>query len=205
MQELGLHRHRQLADFVQEQSSAVGLRKEPLPRPVCARECTLGVTEKLALQELLGNRAAVDGDELPPASRALRLNRLGENAFPGAAFTDDQHGAVRGRDLVGQPFHALHRGRSETECRGRLLADDATERAVFLAQPAHRIDLREPMENLFVAHRFRKVVEGPGSQRLHHGRNGRTAGYHYEDRFELRRAGLPQQIESVTVRHRDVA
>ena len=70
-QELGLHPGRHLADLVEEERPARGLQEEPSPRLAGVGEGALHVTEKLALEELLGHRRAVDRDERP-AERALR-------------------------------------------------------------------------------------------------------------------------------------
>jgi hypothetical protein len=56
---------RQLADLVEKQRPAVGLDEKPAARAVGAGKGALGVAEELALQELLGDRAAVDRQEGP--------------------------------------------------------------------------------------------------------------------------------------------
>ena len=66
-QELGLHGHRQLADLVEEDRSTVGRFDVAHPGRDRAGEGSLGVTEQLALDEVLRDRAAVDHDEGPLA------------------------------------------------------------------------------------------------------------------------------------------
>ena len=71
-QQLDLERQRQLADLVEEERAAVGLDEEAAPRAVGAGEGALGVPEELALEQRLGNRAAVHRDEGLAAARRLR-------------------------------------------------------------------------------------------------------------------------------------
>ncbi len=62
-QQLGLQVQRQLADLVEEEGAAVGLLEGALARVGGAGEGALLVAEELALDELLGDGGAVDGDE----------------------------------------------------------------------------------------------------------------------------------------------
>ena len=62
-QELHLQVERQLADLVEEQRPAAGLLEEPAPICGGVGERALLVPEQLALEEVLGDGAAVDGDE----------------------------------------------------------------------------------------------------------------------------------------------
>ena len=59
-QQLRLHRQRQVADLVEEQRAAVGRLEEALAVVGGAGERALAIAEELGLEQLLGNRAAVD-------------------------------------------------------------------------------------------------------------------------------------------------
>ena len=62
-QQLDLRRRRHLGDLVEEQRAAVGELEAALPPLGGAGERALLVAEDLALEQRLGNRRAVDGDE----------------------------------------------------------------------------------------------------------------------------------------------
>ena len=62
-QQLGLRGERQLADLVQEQGAALRGLERALARGDRAGEGTPLVPEQLALDQVLGQRRAVDGDE----------------------------------------------------------------------------------------------------------------------------------------------
>src|SRR5205814_822616 len=70
-QELHLELERQLADLVEEQRAAVGGLEQADAVGRGIREGAFRVAEQLALEEVLGDRAAVDGDERLRAALAL--------------------------------------------------------------------------------------------------------------------------------------
>ena len=75
--QLGLRRQRQLSDLVEEQRSGAGVLERAPAQPIGARERAALVAEQLALDELLGQRRAVDGDQrrLRAGSSAMQLAR----------------------------------------------------------------------------------------------------------------------------------
>ena len=76
-QQLDLHALVQLADLVEEERAAVGDLEEPLAVRVGAGEGPLAMAEELALDQVLGQGAAVDRDE--------RLDRRGGSCRAGSA------------------------------------------------------------------------------------------------------------------------
>ena len=64
-QQLRLQRERQLADLVEEERAAVRLHEEARARAARVGEGAARVAEQLALEQRLGHRGAVDGDERP--------------------------------------------------------------------------------------------------------------------------------------------
>ena len=74
-QDLRLHVDGQLADFVEEDGAAGGRLEGALTRRNGAGESAALVAEKLALEQLAGNRAAVDDDERAVAAIAFAVNR----------------------------------------------------------------------------------------------------------------------------------
>ena len=82
-----------------------------------AGERALLVAEQLALEQLLGNRGAVDRDELAVLAAALRVHRAREQLLAGAALAQDQHRHVGRRDLLD---HAAHLAASHRRWRSGL-------------------------------------------------------------------------------------
>ena len=63
-QELDLGMQGHIADFVEEYGAAVGCLKKTDAFVLSTRECSTGVSEKFAFEQVFGNGAAVDRDEL---------------------------------------------------------------------------------------------------------------------------------------------
>ena len=85
-QQLHLHRQAHVADLVEEQRAALGDLEASLAGGDRAGERALLVTEQFALEQLRGNRAAVDGDERTLAARTRRVDRAGRDLFSGTGF-----------------------------------------------------------------------------------------------------------------------
>ena len=86
-QQFGLERERHVANLIEKQAAAVGRLKQALLRCGCPGERAFGITEKLALQQLLGNGRAVDGQERLAGSTARGVNRARQQFFAGTRFT----------------------------------------------------------------------------------------------------------------------
>src|SRR5206468_3121120 len=97
-QELRLERWRDVADLVQEDRAAVGFGEEPGRVADRAGEGAAHVPEELALEQRLGERAAVDGHERPLAARAVRVDGTCDELLAGAALAEDEHRAAPGRN-----------------------------------------------------------------------------------------------------------
>ena len=97
----------------------VGLRELAGAVAVRAREGALEVAEELALHELVGDRRAVDDDEVALAAAQL-VQRAGEELLAGAGLARDEHRRVRGR----------HGGEHVEQARdGDVRTDDAVRLA----------------------------------------------------------------------------
>ena len=59
------------------------------------------MTEQLGLQQVLGNGAAVDGDERPVGPVPVGVDHLGHQLLAGAALAVDEHGQAGGSRLLG--------------------------------------------------------------------------------------------------------
>src|SRR6202022_822640 len=88
-----------------------------------ARERALLVTEKLILDERIGNGGTVDRDERPVAARRELMNRAREDLLAGARFPLEKHRRIRRRDALNRLRH-LH--------DPRRLADDRRQPVALL-------------------------------------------------------------------------
>ena len=84
------------------------------------------MTEELAVEERVGDRPAVDGDESTLSPRRSGVNRRGHDVLANAGLSREQHWAVGGRYL---PDHVHHRLQPEVGAND-LLAREATKLAV---------------------------------------------------------------------------
>src|SRR5690606_17305565 len=114
--QLALRADRQLADLVEEDDAAVGDLEQAALGGLGVGEGAALVAEQLALDELLGERRAVDRDERARAARAARVDGARDDVLAGAALAEEQD---RGRvDLLEALEHAEHgrqRGRAPDE------------------------------------------------------------------------------------------
>src|SRR5690606_29100975 len=97
-QQLALQVERDLADLVQEDGAAVGELEAAYTVPMRAGERALHVPEELALEQLVGDRRAVDLHEGPVAARAARMDHVRDELLADARLTLDQHACARLRD-----------------------------------------------------------------------------------------------------------
>jgi hypothetical protein len=107
-QQLHLQTHRHVADLIEHQRAAVGRLEQTAVLADRAGEGAFDVTEQLALEQVLGHRAAIDRDERPVATRARAMDRACQQLFAGAALAGDHDARVGARDHVSlsQPlFH----------------------------------------------------------------------------------------------------
>src|SRR5205823_3561858 len=115
--QLGTH----LADLVEEDRPAVGQLETSYPGGDGAREGTALVPEHLALQELLGDGAAMHGNEAPPRAARQAVERRRHELLARATLTRDEDGRVGRRHAPDDFEDRQHAG---------MLADDALEDAL---------------------------------------------------------------------------
>ena len=152
-QQLRLHRQRQVADLVEEERAAVGRLEEAFAVVVGAGERALAVAEELGLEQLLGNRAAVDRHERHRAAHAHFMDGARDQLLAGARLAGDEHRRHAARDLLDQRANLLHRhrlaghaaerGAHRRRRRRRRRARRARRRrAAVLGRQRRRIDRR---------------------------------------------------------------
>jgi hypothetical protein len=117
-QELHLHVQRQVRDFVEEQRAAVCGAEEPGLVGDGTGEAALAVAEELALHQLAGDRAAVDGHEGTIGARPALVDESRDQFFAGAGLARDVYGRLAARDLPDHLPQALHGRRAAEQSRG---------------------------------------------------------------------------------------
>src|SRR5437868_6937778 len=91
-QHLGLGRRWHVADLVEEEGAAVALLELADAAAVGAGEGALLVAEQLALQQVLRDGRAVEGQERRLGPWAVLVDGAGDDLLAGAALPRDQHG-----------------------------------------------------------------------------------------------------------------
>src|SRR6185503_16228619 len=127
-QQLALQIERNFPYFVEENRAAIRELKPADTIAMRASERAFDVPEKLALEQLVRNRRAVDLHERPRAARAARMDHVRHELLAHTRLALDQHARRRLRDGFDAREHLLQR---------RAFADDAAEVHLhlhFLAQ-----------------------------------------------------------------------
>jgi len=101
-QQLGLEAKGHFGNFVEKQRAVLGLFKLSGLGTHGPREGTFLVAEEGRLEQGVGNRRAVDGDEWPRAARGLLVEIAGKDFLAGTGFTGKEHGGIGFGHLVGQ-------------------------------------------------------------------------------------------------------
>src|SRR5262249_9910315 len=116
-EELGLQSERQLADFIEVDRALIRELKLAGLATVCSRERALLVAEQLRLEQLLGDRGAVDLDERPLRAGRREMDGSGDQILADAALTADQDGGVGVRDALDDRADGPHPGVTVEERR----------------------------------------------------------------------------------------
>jgi hypothetical protein len=191
-QQLALCGRRQLADLVQEHGPAFGELELAQAPPRRAREGPTLVAEKLALEQGVRDRGAVDRDEWPLPPRGEHVDGAGEELLARSALSLEKNRRV-GRG------HALRLGANGLE-RGRL-ADDRRHLPGLRLGKQQRLALTGAPLDGALDHQAQQVrVHGLGDEILGsafhrvHGRFDRAEGRHHEN--GQRRVDRPSRVEN---------
>ena len=208
-EQLDLQGGAHVPDLVEEDGAAVGEGEASLAMPDGVREGALDVAEELGLEQLLGNGAAVDGDQGPLRAPTVVVECPRDQLLAGAALARDQHRALGVRDPLDHAEHASDRV---------ALADDAVEfvaapelamqLAVLLLQPPvldRLLDQRPDDVERLALEGLLEVPEGAGLERLD-GVSRRVVPRHHDaGQVGLDLVDLTHQLQAVQARHLDVA
>ena len=168
-QQLDLEAGRHALDLVEQQGAAVRMLELADAAPRRGGERAHLVAEQLALEQRLGQAAAVDRDEVLLAPRAVLVQAARDQLLAGAGLADDHHVGRR----RGQPLHLqlqrLHRG-GAPEQRGLDAALGIELRAQRLHLGAQRALIHRARRDLDQAIRRERLLEeivGARAHRLH--------------------------------------
>src|SRR5712692_12067564 len=99
------------------------------------------MAEEFAFEQSLGQGCTIDSEKWFRRTRAVQMNRVCRQLLPGSAFTANQNGRVRRRDLSNEFIYSPHR---------RALADHLVfnlalllQALVFIFQPLDLPRIRE--------------------------------------------------------------
>ncbi|SAL86764.1 hypothetical protein AWB68_08143 [Caballeronia choica] len=198
-QQAGLAFERQIADFVQEQCAAVGRFHPADLALIGAGERPAFITEQLRLQQMGGNRTAIDRDERLAAPHRLFVNRHRGQFLAGARFARDEHRRVGHRDLADRAEQREHR-----VARADHLALGAASAPIFrlrIVQRHHAIRMADGVHNAIARGRQRDVVEAkitnqPAQVRLHDlvGMTGRDPADRRDRQHRLDRGQVARKL-----------
>ena len=196
-QELALQRRRHLRDLVEEEGSVVGELEAARARRGGAGERALLVAEELALEERLGDRRAVEGDETRGGARTQVVDRARDDLLAGAALAGDQDRGLRGGDLVDQAVKLEH---------PRGLADELLEPAAadhLAPQEQYLLAHRRPLQSLhddrreaFGLDRLDEVVVDAAPRRLDRAVDRAVRGQDDEGRLDPVILEIGDQVET---------
>ena len=170
------------------------------PRRSCVAPVKLPfVAEQLALDQVLGNRAAVEGKEGFPPTLAELVDRLRDEFLARAALTADENRGVGRSDLDHQVVDLLHRGRdADQPSEPAELAQLASQGADVVRERSQATDVSEHGLQTPVVQGLREVVEGAEPQGVDRGVDGRHA--RNQDHVRTGRfPEFPEQFDPVSV------
>ena len=98
-QQVGLQLHRQIADLIKKQRATIGRLDPPDLTLMGASKCALFVAKQFGLDQVFGDRAAVDRDKRLGMALGLAVQGFGHQFFAGAAVAADQDRGLSGRQL----------------------------------------------------------------------------------------------------------
>ncbi len=204
-EELALGGQGHLPDLVEEEGAAVSQLEFADPLGHGAGEGAALVAEELALQQVLGDGGAVDGDEELLGARAVLVDGAGDELLAGAALAGDEDGGVGRRDLPDGLVDALHGGRGADDGLVALDRGDLIGHDDFLAHGAGGVEgAAEEVLELGDVEGLEDVIVGAELHRLDGGLRGAVGGHHDDDLPGGHLADLLEGLEAVLGPHPDV-
>ena len=202
MKELCLKPRTHLCNFVQKDGPSVRQLELSDLRPHGAGKGPPLKTEQLAFQKFRGEGGAVDPDHQFLFSQRLVVDRLGDELFSDAAFTQDQNGGIGSCNPPDHFFDPDH------------LAIDADEIALFiqlLAKVPHLSGEGHLLKHflqrdgeLIVLERLHQVIGRPHLHRFDDGAGLAHGRQHHHWKGAVDLMDFPKGLQSIHPRHHDV-
>ena len=197
---LGIKAH--VADLVQKKRSSIGLLELPALHGGGPSERPLFVPEQLALDQRLGNRGAVDGDEGPLGPRAAQMHGSCNQFLTRPVLPSDEYPAVRRPGRLDQLPQLLH---------GRRLSDQlelplhgGPQRLVLLLQSMLLERMFHPQRDVFQRQRLFDVVIGAELDGLDGGFDRAVARHHHHLRVRHQFLEALERLQPVHFGHPNV-
>ncbi len=203
-QHLGLRPRREVADLVEEDRAAVGGDELADLLAHRAGEAPLLVAEELRLDQLFGDRRAVDADEWLVAPRRAVVDGARHELLAGAALARDQHRGGSRRRALDRLAQAAHGRRASHQRLHAALRDGAPLLAGVPTQAPGFDRVAQREQNPVALERFLEEVEGAAAGRFDRGRHVGVAADHQHRHVVAALAQLPQGLEPVHLRHPEV-
>ena len=195
-QQFHLQPHRHVADFVQQQGAAVGGLEQAFLGARGAREGAAFVTEEFGLQQVLGHRAAIDGDERLVAARAGFVNGAGQQFLARAALAGQQHPRIGAGDHVGLRQLVFHQLIARDDVGAPILID--------MREARHFERFLHVIEQVLLVHRLGEKAEGAALRRVHGIGNGAMRGENDDPQARPAALQLLEQADAVHLVHAQI-
>ncbi len=188
-QQLGLQGQRQLRHLIEQQGATVGLFELSGVRGSCPGKRTFFVTEQGALQQVIWDCRAIDGDKW--AARPLRcgVDEPRQHLLADAALAVDQHRGVRCRHPLRERIEVTQAGALQTGIGIACIALEAGD----LAQQDVEVE------------RFGQVMAGAFTHGLHGPADVAVSGHHDHRHLRPLAFDLAKQRVAIHWRHLDIS
>ena len=193
------------SDLVQENTTAIGDLEKAFLGADRTGKSTFYVAEEVALQQVRGKAPGVDRHERLRFPRAVIVDRLRNELFPGPAFASNQYRALRRGHLSDERVNSLHARRLADENVEALpVAQSRFQRTVLVDEAPLLHAVRHNEAHFVVLERLRHVVESTPLHRFDGGLDRGESGDHDRDELGVHALELIQNVDSGLIGKHDV-
>ena len=198
---LACRAERQVADFVEKQRAAMRqLELAGLARRR-AGERALFVAEQLRLEQVLGDRRAVDRDKRSVGARAQRVQRSRKQLLAGAALAFEQHRRVGRRRAMQRHGDLLQlRIFADDLRRAAALRQLLLQQDVLGRQPPLRERALDHQQQMIGIDRLGEKVERAFLHRRDRVLNAAERGHHDDRQLRIELLGRAKHAEAIALR-----
>ncbi len=195
-QQLDLQPHRHVADLIQQQRAAIGGFEQTFLRARGAGKGAAFVAEQFGLQQILGHRTAIDGDERLVAARAGLVNGARQQFLAGAALAGQQHARIGSGHHVGLRQFVFHQLIARDDIGAPILVD--------VREARHLERFLHVIEQFLLVDRFGEEAEGAALRRVHGIGNGAMRGENDDPQTRPAALQLLEQADAVHLVHAQI-